>query len=274
MANSNEMLASTAHWTAAVRALESARPDRLFYDPWAEALAGETGQVWMEQRTPESVIPIILRTRFFDDFLERTIHQASLQQVVLVGAGLDTRAFRLKWPPGTQLFELDQPGLLSDKDQVLLAAGAQPACQRQAVGADLTEPWQEALLQHGFDPRLPTLWLLEGFLFYLSNAGLESVLDQVTHLAAAGSWAGFDVINRLVFSSPFTAKWVEMQAKAGAPWIGWLDDPRSFLGERGWRASLSQAGAPEANFGRWNLPVIPTELPGMPHNWYVTAEKL
>lgn len=274
MANSTEMLASTAHWTAAVRALESTRPDRLFNDPWAEALAGETGRVWMDQRTPESVIPIILRTRYFDDFLERTTRQVSLQQVVLVGAGLDTRAYRLKWPPGTRLFELDQPGLLAYKEQVLLATGAQPACQRQAVGADLTEPWQEKLLQRDFDPLRPTLWLLEGFLFYLSNTDLESVLDQVTHLAAAGSWAGFDVVNNLVYSSPFTLKWVEMQAKAGAPWISWLDDPHSFLAERGWRASLSQAGAPEANFGRWNLPVIPTELPGMPHNWYVTAEKL
>ncbi len=269
MANSTEMLASTAYWTAAVRALESARPDRLFYD-----LAGEPGRSWIEQRTPESVIPIILRTRFFDDFLERTTHQASVRQVILVGAGLDTRAYRLKWPPGTRLFELDQPGLLSYKDQVLLAAGAHPACQRQAVGADLTQPWQEKLLQHGFDPLQPTLWLLEGFLFYLSNADLESVLEQVTRLAAAGSWAGFDVVNSLVFSSPFTAKWVDMQARAGAPWIGWLDDPRGFLAERGWRVSLSQAGASEANFGRWNLPVIPTELPGMPHNWYVTAEKL
>jgi hypothetical protein len=64
-----------------------------------------------------------------------------------------------------------------------------------------------------------------------------------------------------------------MQAHADAPWIGTLDDPKSFLGTLGWRVSLSQAGAPDANYGRWTLPILPTDAPGLPHNWYVTARK-
>jgi methyltransferase (TIGR00027 family) len=111
-----QLLASTARWTAAVRALESAREDRLFDDPWAAALAGEEGAAWIEQRPADSVTPIILRTRFFDDLLQRMTCQVALRQVVLLAAGLDTRGFRLPWPEGTRLFELDQPSVLGYKE--------------------------------------------------------------------------------------------------------------------------------------------------------------
>ena len=91
------LVGSTAHWTAAVRAKESERPDRLFDDPWAAALAGEAGMAWLEPRTPDSLAPIVLRTRYFDDFLQRITRQSGIRQVVLLAAGLDTRAFRLSW---------------------------------------------------------------------------------------------------------------------------------------------------------------------------------
>ena len=79
--------------------------------------------------------------------------------------------------------------------------------------------------------------------------------------------------NSAVLTSPLTRPWVDMQASCGAPWIGSLDDPTAFLEERGWKVGLSQAGQPEANHGRWKLPVIPVTLPDMPHNWYVVAQK-
>ena len=79
--------------------------------------------------------------------------------------------------------------------------------------------------------------------------------------------------NHAVLTSPWTRPWVEMQAQAGAPWIGTLDDPVAFLAERGWTATLTQAGAPDAHYGRWTLPVLPTTAPDMPHNWYVTAHR-
>jgi hypothetical protein len=84
---------------------------------------------------------------------------------------------------------------------------------------------------------------------------------------------GFDIINSTVLTSPWTRPWVEMQANAGAPWIGTLDDPVGFLAARGWQATLSQAGEPDANHGRWALPVLPAAMPGVPHNWLVTALK-
>lgn len=271
--DSQSDLASTARWTAAVRALESERIDRLFSDPWAAALAGEEGSAWLAQRTADSVLPIVLRTRFFDDFLQRITSREAVRQIVMLAAGLDTRAFRLTWPAGTQIFELDQAAVLRHKEQVLNSTGAQPTCKRRLIEVDLTGAWQAALVQAGFDSARPSGWLLEGFLFYLPNERLTQILDEVSNLAAPGSWLGFDIINSVVLTSPWTRPWIEMQASSGAPWIGSLDDPPAFLKERGWEVVLSQAGQPDANHGRWTLPVIPVTQSEMPHNWYVVALK-
>lgn len=269
----DQSLASTAQWTAAVRARERARPDRLFDDPWATELAGQPGMDWIAQRPEASTVPIVLRTRYFDDFLTRVTRQNGIRQVVLLAAGLDTRGFRLAWPAGVQLFELDQPAVLQHKERVLSAASAQPACARRIMAIDLTGPWPAALIDAGFDPHQPSVWLLEGFLFYLPNDSATQILDRVTSLAAPGSWLGFDIVNAITLTFPLTRPWVEMQAQAGAPWLGTMEDPVGFLAERGWQAALSQAGQPDANHGRWTLPVIPTAMPNMPHNWFVTAQK-
>lgn len=266
-------LGATARWTAAVRARESARVDRLFDDPWAASLAGKEGEEWIEHRSEDSVLPIVLRTRYFDQFIERITLQGGIRQVVLMAAGLDTRAFRLTWPEQTRVFELDQPAVLQYKEQMLRSAGAQPACARQTIELDLNDPWPGPLVQTGFDPQRPSGWLLEGLLFYLPSEHLTHLLDQVDRLAAPGSWLGFDVINSAVLTSPWTRPWVEMQAASGAPWIGTMDDPQGFLASRGWKATLSQAGQADAHYGRWTYPVIPTTMPDMPHNWFVTAQK-
>lgn len=270
---SDHFLGSTAHWTAAVRAMEHARPDRLINDPWAEALAGEVGAAWIAGRSPESVLPILLRTRYFDDYLRRISHENAIRQIVLVAAGLDTRAFRLDWPASTCIFEMDQPAVLEYKEQVLRSMAAQPGCERHTIAADLTQPWKAALVEAGFDPQKPSGWLLEGFLFYLPNDSITYILDEAASLSSPGSWVGFDVINSSMLSSPLTTQWIEMQARSGAPWVGTLDDPQEFLSARGWQANLTQAGASDANYGRWTYPVIPTTMPNMPHNWFVTAKK-
>jgi len=271
--SANQMLASTAFWTAGVRARETRREDCLINDPWAAALAGKQGEEWLKQHPEESTIPIVLRTRFFDDFLQRVTDQYGIRQIVLLAAGLDTRAFRLHWPEGTQFFELDQPAVLNFKEKVLHSLGARPACERRIIGKDLTEPWKDVLIANGFDPQERSGWLLEGFLFYLPVETITRLIDEVTSLVAPGSWLGFDIINQAVLTSPWTKPWVEMQAQWGAPWIGTLEDPEGTLAARGWEATLTQAGQTDANHGRWSLPVIPTKMPNMPHNWLVTAQK-
>jgi methyltransferase (TIGR00027 family) len=216
---------------------------------------------------------MVLRTRYFDDFLQNISSQHGIRQVVLMAAGLDTRAFRLHWPEGTRIFELDQPAVLEYKEKILHSLNAQPTCERRIIKEDLTESWKDALALNGFDRLARSCWLLEGFLFYLANQTIQELIDEVTSLAGPGSWMGFDIINGAVLTSPWTKAWVDMQAQMGAPWIGTLDDPESFLSARGWTATLSQAGQPDANYGRWTLPVIPTKMPNMPHNWFVSAQK-
>ncbi len=151
--------------------------------------------------------------------------------------------------------------------------GAQPACERRIIGKDLTEPWKDDLMVGAFDPQEPSAWLMEGFLFYLPDETIIRLIEAVTNLAAPDSWLGFDIINAAVLSSPYTKSWIEMQTQWGAPWIGTMEDPESTLASRGWKATLTQAGQPDAHYGRWILPVIPTKMPDMPHNWLVTAQK-
>lgn len=272
----NQKLGATALWTASARAQESEREDRLFNDPWAAALAGPEGKAWRAQQAGGAfnTAPMVIRTRFFDDFLMHTAIEQGIRQIVILATGLDTRAFRIAWPAGTRLFELDQPEVLAYKDQVLASAGAQAACERQAIAADLTESWKEALIGRSFDPGQPSGWLVEGLLFYLENEAITGIIDAISGLSAPGSWLGFDIVNSMTLTSPITRGWIEMQAKMGAPWIGSMDDPEEFLSARGWQASLTQPGAADANFGRWTLPVIPVNMPNMPHQWYVTAQKV
>jgi methyltransferase (TIGR00027 family) len=216
---------------------------------------------------------MILRTRFFDDFLLRVTAGYKIRQVVLMAAGLDTRAFRLSWPEQTRLFELDQPQVLEYKEQILASAGAVPTCERKMIAVDLTGPWTETLQGAGFDPAQPSVWLIEGLLFYLPTASGIRILDDVMSLAAPGSWAGFDVINSEMLTSEWTRSWIEMTVKAGVPWQGTLDDPETFMAERGWVATLHQAGEEDANHGRWPYPIMPHAVPGMPHSWFVIAQK-
>ncbi len=271
-ANFRQLLALTARWTAAARAQESARPDALFRDPWAEMLAGPEGAAWLQSRGG-SVSPMVVRTRYFDEFLQRTVEQEAIRQVVLLAAGLDTRACRLEWPAGVCIYELDQPAVLHYKQHLLQTAGATLKCQRKTIGVDLGKPWQASLHTMGFDAHLPSLWLLEGFLFYLPDERIHSILTEVDSLAAPGSWLGFDCVNHATLTSPITKAWIEMQAREGAPWLGGLDDPEAALSALGWTAALTAPGMPDANYGRWTLPVLPLKMPDMPHTWYVTAKK-
>jgi methyltransferase (TIGR00027 family) len=267
-------LASTAHWIAAVRAAESVRADSLFNDPWAAALAGTEGAQWLAGRSGRPALTVMaIRARLFDDFVQRATSTV-VKQVVLVAAGFDTRGFRLQWPAGVRLFELDQPEVLDRKVRVLDAAGARPTCIRRAVGADLAGEWGAALVDAGFDSTAPSCWLLEGFLFYLPDEAVVRVLDEVTQLAVAGSQIGFDIANTVTLHHPLTRPWIDMQSQLGAPWLGTLDDPVGFLSARGWHATATQPGEPAANYGRWPYPVPPRQLADMPRHWFVTGTRL
>jgi methyltransferase (TIGR00027 family) len=270
----SDPLLLTARWTAAVRAGERMRADALFDDPWAADLAGPSGMAWLADRPPSAVVPIVVRTRFFDDWLRAVAIEGPVRQVVLLGAGFDTRAWRLPWQPGTIVFEVDRSGILEEKADVLARAGAIAVAERRAVAADLALDWTPALRAAGWEASLPTAWLAEGLLFYLPIDVIESVLATVSELSESGTRLGFDIVNRAVLRSPYTKAWLDMQAAAGAPWIGALDDPAALLGTLGWSVVITQPGEAGTGHGRWTLPVPPASMPDLPHSWYVTAEQI
>lgn len=272
--SSPNRLASTACWIAAVRAQESARTNRLFHDPWAASLAGQEGQLWRERMTggkEENEVGLVIRTRFFDDFLQRMTWEQQVLQVVIVAAGMDTRAFRLSWPPHTHLFELDLPSVFESKEPLLLATGAIPACQRSIVGVDLASDWKESLLQAGADPKQRTVWLLEGLLFYLSANVVARLFETVTSLSPTGSWLGCESKNSEMLTSASTGSWIKALRAEGVPWISSMDHPEAFLAGYGWDATVVQPGEEGAHFGRWLLPVVPRQVAGIPRTFFVTA---
>ena len=250
--------------TAAARARESARPDRLFEDPWAEVLAGSAGCAFLERQ--DEVLPptpiFVVRHRFFDDFLLRSSDQ-EINQVVLIAAGLDTRAYRLKWPAGVRIYELDQPDVLAYKQAVLDQAGASPNCERRAVPTDLREDWATDLVAAGFERSKPTAWLAEGLLFYLPESAVGSLLSSTATLSAQGSVLGTDTMSATMLASEERRAWVRLYAESGAPFVFGTDHPADLLIAHGWQPKIHIAREIGEQLGRpWPIPPQPGQPPG------------
>jgi methyltransferase (TIGR00027 family) len=281
-------VALTSRWIAAARAHESARRDRLFADPFAAALADTAGlgagggesrvvtpflDALILQAIRASGVPYLaIRTRFFDDLLVRALRTSGVRQVVLLAAGLDARAFRLPWPLGTSLYELDRPEVLAAKAVVL--AGAQATCQRQTLGVDLTHPsWTQALSAAGYDAQAPSVWLIEGLLMYLDDAAVHALLKTVAELAVPGSWLGADLANWQVFRFPLLRPWLRMVAMHGAPWRFGTDTPEALFAAHGWEATVTQPGEARADYGRRPFVVAPRGLASCPRLFLVAAQR-
>ena len=127
-----------------------------------------------------------VQTRFFDEFF-MSAADGGIRQAVIVAAGLDSRAYRLKWPSGTTVFEVDQPKVLEFKQRVLAEQAAEPAAHRQEVAADLREDWSIPLRAAGFDPQRPTAWSVEGILPYLTGTAQDTLFTRIGALSALGS---------------------------------------------------------------------------------------
>ena len=248
-------MASTARWIAAVRERESARQDCLFHDPYATLFAGDIGRQMM-RRSEETAggdnrqIPV--RVRYFDDL----VLNINVEQLVLLGAGFDTRATRLNLPPNLSVFELDVGEILEEKQRTLRQANADSRCRVIQVPTQFSPKWANDLLRAGFQPTGSTLWLAEGLLFYLSCAEVESLLRDALHLSGAGSRFAADLsacgILGLREMQPYLS-WLKVNGRP-APFC--CDDPASMFLRFGWHLSTCvQYGQSTANYGR--LPVIP-----------------
>jgi methyltransferase (TIGR00027 family) len=196
----------TALLVAAARAIETYRDDSLAQDVFAEhfVLAAPASHGWpvrLHQVAGGDANPLWgrfaryfgLRTRVLDDFLLRSAHRTDARQVVLLGAGLDTRAFRLDWPAGSVVFEIDKEEVLAFKHKVLDGLSAAPKAARVPVPVDLRADWVTALAASGFDPAAPSVWLAEGLLFYLPAVAETALIAQVDRLSARGSALAYEV---------------------------------------------------------------------------------
>lgn len=250
----------TGLWTAAARAHEAQRADRLFLDPYAERLAGAEGEALLTEglQTGSEMTVFAIRTRFFDDLLLETVIRPG-QQVVLLGAGMDTRAYRMAWPTDTVIYEVDQGTVLAYKQARL--SDVVLSVDRRPVDADLMEDIRDPLLRMGFDRQTETVWIAEGFLAYLPASPVRRLIEVVTELSVAPSWFGADFMTTAFATSPYTTEWMQHMNDMGAPLQFLTDDPEVMLSECGWASRVVQVGENGANFGRWSYPVAPRSVP-------------
>jgi methyltransferase (TIGR00027 family) len=199
---------STALFVAASRALEARKPEPLALDPYAEIFCRAVGGQWadvldgVEDDGPtysrlrsdfgEFFVNFqAARTKYFDAYFNQAA-QAGVRQIVLLAAGLDSRAYRLPWPDGTVVFELDQPRVLEFKREVLEQHGDAPLAERREIAVDLRDDWPQALSDHGFDPSRPSAWIVEGLLIYLPATAQEKLFSGIDALASSGSWVAVE----------------------------------------------------------------------------------
>jgi len=200
-----QSVGATALGVAAARAAETESANPLINDPFARVFVDAAGQgMWSIYSNPallaeaaeiepdvRSRIQLMVdfmatRTAFFDEFFLRAA-DAGVRQVVILASGLDARTWRLPWPDGTLVYELDQPKVLEFKSDTLREHGARPAAELVSVPIDLRQDWPKALREKGFDPSRPSVWSAEGLVRYLPAQAQDLLFERIHQLSAPGS---------------------------------------------------------------------------------------
>ena len=204
----------TATMVAAGRAMATKDPRGLINDPFAEPLVravgvdlftklmdGELDLDVIENASPARMQAMAdgmaVRTRYFDDYFIDAAG-TGVRQVVILASGLDSRAFRLPWPAGTVVYEIDQPRVIEFKTTTLAGIGAAPTATRRTVSIDLRADWPAALKAAGLDTTAPTAWLAEGLLIYLPPEAQDRLFDNITALSAPGSTIATEFVPGIV----------------------------------------------------------------------------
>jgi methyltransferase (TIGR00027 family) len=256
---------ATATMVAAARAIATRVDNPLIDDRFAEPLVRAVGvdfftrlvtgdlaaadldddeSSWKLEHMPDAMAA---RTRFFDSFF-RDATQAGIRQAVILASGLDARAYRLDWPDGMTVFEVDQPQVIEFKTATLADMGATPTADRRAVAIDLRNDWPTALVDAGFETSLPTAWIAEGLFGYLPPEAQDRLLDNISALSADGSWLATEAVPNLPEVDLDRAR--EMMRKATEKWRahgfelefadlgyeGERNDVAAYLDSLGWRS--------------------------------------
>ncbi|HEX8867658.1 MAG TPA: SAM-dependent methyltransferase [Lentzea sp.] len=261
-------VARTAVLIAAARANEQRHLRRLFDDPLAAGLVEAAGSANdLNGVRTLAGDHFVLRTRYFDDQLL----SSAQPQVVIMAAGLDTRAFRLQWPPGTTLFELDLPELVEFKEDALHDLQARPSCERVVVPCDLREDWPTALIQAGFDPKRPTAWLLEGLFMFLPPDAGDRILYWVSALSTRGSTLALEHVNREFRELPQMRAVHDRFDTLDARWRSDVEDPVEWLAGHGWLATVTHQVDLAAQHDRAVPAITDPEKVGDARIWLASA---
>jgi methyltransferase (TIGR00027 family) len=273
-----ESVGSTALGVAACRAIETARDQPLIRDELAQLLVSAAGPGWSQMTDPgmdwcdddysrrefESACDYqAVRTHFFDAHFAAA-SQAGIHQIVILASGLDSRAYRLTWPAGTVVYEIDQPKVLSYKAATLQTHGVSPSTDHRPVAIDLRDDWASALVGAGFDRDRPTAWLAEGLLPYLPADAQDRLFDVVTQLSAPGSRIAVEAftMNGTALSEDRLLARRERQARMRTRLAMDVDvetlfytepdraDATRLLAEHGWRVESVSSGEEMARLGR------------------------
>ncbi|BBY03699.1 class I SAM-dependent methyltransferase [Mycobacterium seoulense] len=223
-----ELVGATALGVAASRAAETAGRAPLIRDEFARVLVSSAGPAWARLTDPEmawldgdeqgrrahrlGIDYQAVRTHFFDEYFADAV-SAGIRQVVILAAGLDARAYRLDWPDGTVVYEIDQPKVLEYKGGILQQQGAAPTAHRRPVAVDLRDDWPAALVAAGFDRTRPTAWLAEGLLPYLPSDAQDRLFELFTALSAPGSQVAIEAFG--LNSRSNSQRWLRMRERLG-----------------------------------------------------------
>jgi methyltransferase (TIGR00027 family) len=299
-----ESVGATALGVAAARAAETESERALIRDPFARVFLDAAGEgVWsmfsrpalaaqladvdpdLPARMRAMVDFMASRTAFFDEFFLDAAN-AGVRQVVILATGLDSRAWRLPWPDGIVIYELDQPKVLEFKSTTLQQHGAHPTANQVNVPIDLRHDWPKALREAGFDPSAPTAWSAEGLLRFLSARAQDLLFDRIHVLSPAGSRVAVnapsgDYLNpeRLARERDQMQRLQSVAAKllnTQAPDLSdlWYAEERTdiagWLRDHGWQASVVAAADLMARYER----SVPADIDGaMPPNVFISAQR-
>jgi methyltransferase (TIGR00027 family) len=265
---------ATATMVAAARALASRDTDPIIDDPFAAPLvravgiefftrvvdgdiaptdAGENGTAELQTETDS----LAVRTKFFDDFFTNAA-AAGIEQHVILAAGLDSRAYRLDWPAGVVVYEVDQPEVVTFKTETMTSLGAEPTAQRRTVSIDLREDWPAALRDSGFDDTKPSAWSAEGLLMYLPPEAQDRLFDHITALSAPGSQIateyhpdnGSTMAER---GKAMSDRWANIGCDvdlSGLFYEGERNNVADYLNERGWNVAARNRRDLFGEYGR------------------------
>jgi methyltransferase (TIGR00027 family) len=209
---------ATATMVAAGRAMASKDPRGLINDPFAEPLVRAVGVDFFTKmmdgeldleaienaslvRMEAMVDGMAVRTKYFDDYFINATG-AGVRQLVILASGLDSRAYRLPWPAGTVIYEIDQPQVIEFKTTTLAGIGAEPAATRCTVPIDLRQDWPAALKAAGLDTTAPTAWLAEGLLIYLPPDAQDRLFDNITALSVPESTIATEFVPGIIDFDP------------------------------------------------------------------------